>query len=365
MNLKETLQTYINEGWVITQRHPTLPLNIYNYSQACQFDKHWDEITLQCRGLVLDDEGNVCARPFKKFFNWEEIIYSMPAEQWTMNFEVFDKMDGSLGVGFWYKDDFIIATRGSFASDQAVKAKEIMKQYRSLYLKDVCLSMRGTVPLTLLFEIIYPANRIVVDYGDKEMLVLLGAIETESGKELSYEDVRAIGDILKMPVVKKYDALKDFEQIKALNWDNMEGVVVRFENEIRMKIKFADYVALHRILTNCSSYDIWENLMTFGELPKELFDKVPDEFFGWVREVRDDIVNNYNFIEAAARAEFKVVTNALEGTPENEYAKAFALKVVNHRLKGLLFSLKNGQDISKAIWKLVKPDYSKPFTEKG
>jgi hypothetical protein len=34
-------------------------------------------------------------------------------------------------------------------------------------------------------------------------------------------------------------------------------------------------------------------------------------------------------------------------------------------MKGLLFALKNKQDISKAIWKLVKPEYSKPFAEKG
>lgn len=355
--MKEILQKYIDEGWVISQRHPSLPLTIYNYSQACQFDKKWDEVTLQCRGLVLDDEGNVVARPFKKFFNWEEIVYAYPAEQWSQPFEVFDKMDGSLGIIFYYANQWVVATRGSFTSDQAIKAKALLDSKYKMY--------KAPAEYTYLTEIIYPSNRIVVDYGDREDLVLLGAIDTHNEKEISYETVAEIATMTEMPLVKKYDGLNDFEKIKALNWENMEGVVIRFENGLRMKIKFADYVALHRILTNCSSYDIWENLKTFGELPKELFEKVPDEFFGWVREVRDQIMANFNFIKATAEEEFRLVSKKLEGTPVEEYNKTFALAIQNHRLKGLLFSLKNGQNIDQAIWKMVKPDYSKPFAEKG
>lgn len=355
--MKETLQKYIDEGWVISQRHPYLPLTIYNYSQSTQFEKKWDDVTLQCRGLVIDDDGNIVARPFKKFFNWEEIVYAVPAEQFARPFEVFDKMDGSLGIVFYYANQWVVATRGSFASDQAVKAKEILDAKYKMH--------RVPGEYTYLVEIIYPANRIVVDYGEKEELVLIGAIDTGKDEDLSYETLKEISVLTGMPIVTKYDGLNDFESIKALNWENKEGMVIRFDNGLRMKIKFSDYVALHRILTQCSSYDIWENLKTFGELPKELFDKVPDEFFDWVREVRDQIVANYNFIEATAKAEFELVKKSLEGTPENEYAKAFALKVQNHKMKGLLFSLRVGQDISQAIWKMVKPDYSKPFAEKG
>lgn len=356
MNLKETLQKYIDEKWIVSQRHPTLPLNIYNYSQATQFDKKWDEITLQCRGLVLDDEGNVAARPFKKFFNWEEIIYTTPAEQWSKSFEVFDKMDGSLGIGFWYNGEFIFSTRGSFMSDQAIKAKELLNEYNFEVLDKA---------YTYLFEILYPENRVVVDYGGVSELVLLGAIHTSTGEELSYTDLSEITFATGFPLVAKLENMTSFEDIKALNWENKEGVVIRFEDGLRMKIKFADYCALHRILTNCSSYDIWENLKEFGELPKELFEKVPDEFFGWVREIRDGIMSNFNWIDATARAEFKIIKNSMKDVPPEEFDKAFAHRVMNHKLRGLLFALKNGRDISQAIWKMVKPDYSKPFAEKG
>jgi len=149
--LKNKLQEYIDGGWVVSQRHPKLPLTIYNYSQKTQFEKNWDEITLSCRGLVLDDDGNVVARPFKKFFNWEEILHTVSSEQLSMPFEVFEKMDGSLGVGFWYDGEFVIATRGSFTSDQAIKAKEMLKNYRI----DLLNERGGERDYTLLFEIIY------------------------------------------------------------------------------------------------------------------------------------------------------------------------------------------------------------------
>ena len=68
----EILNKYYEDGWLIKQTHPTLDLTIWNYSPKVQYEKLWDDITLQCRGLVTDNEGNVVARPFKKFFNIEE-----------------------------------------------------------------------------------------------------------------------------------------------------------------------------------------------------------------------------------------------------------------------------------------------------
>ena len=66
------LNDYIERGLLIKNSHPTLPIDIYNYSRECQFSEAWDEITLNMRGTVLDREGNIVARTFPKFFNMEE-----------------------------------------------------------------------------------------------------------------------------------------------------------------------------------------------------------------------------------------------------------------------------------------------------
>ena len=122
--MNEILNKYYEEGLVYKQVHPTLPLTIWNYSEKVQYENLWNEITLQTRGLVTDDKGNVVARPYRKFFNMEERKHTP-----TPDFEVYDKLDGSLGILFNYEGEWVFATRGSFNSDQSVKGLELLQKY--------------------------------------------------------------------------------------------------------------------------------------------------------------------------------------------------------------------------------------------
>jgi len=220
----EKLNEYFEKGLVYKQVHPTLPLTIWNYTEKVQYEGLWDEITLQTRGLVTDDEGNVVARPFKKFFNIEEKKFTA-----TEEFEVYEKMDGSLGILFFYEGKWIVATRGSFTSDQAVKAQEILK---SKYIVE-------SIPkgYTTLFEIIYPENRIVVDYGDEESLVVLGMTSRMSGKEMDYDSLLNVHNESGMSVVRRYDGIKDYSFLKNMIADTHEGFVVKFSNGGKNKKK--------------------------------------------------------------------------------------------------------------------------------
>ena len=227
------LNDYIEKGLVEKNLHPTLPIAIYNYSRTCQYEKKWDEFTKMCRGLILDNEGNVLAKPFPKFFNMEE---HSPEEIPNEPFEVFEKLDGSLGILFNYQDEWILSTKGSFISDQSVRGMEILKKYRYERL------IKG---FTYLFEIIYPENRIVCDY-DFEDLILLSVIDNKDGYELQIHDdkihldgisFRNLYKNLGFNLVKKYDGIKDYKELKSIIKTNQEGFVVKFKNGFRMKIK--------------------------------------------------------------------------------------------------------------------------------
>ena len=86
----EKLEKYYQDGLLSKQTHPIHDLTIWNYSPKVQYDKLWDDITIQCRGLVTNSNGDIIARPFKKFFNYEEVsIHDTPDEE----FEIFEKMD--------------------------------------------------------------------------------------------------------------------------------------------------------------------------------------------------------------------------------------------------------------------------------
>jgi len=84
------LKEMIAAGYVKVNQHPTKDLFIYNYSETAQFERFWNEVTLQCRGLILDANYTIMARPFPKFFNLEELV-NEPIP--NLPFEVYEKMD--------------------------------------------------------------------------------------------------------------------------------------------------------------------------------------------------------------------------------------------------------------------------------
>jgi len=331
---KELLRQALENDWIKVQKHPQGELYIYNYTPKAQFERVWNEVTLLCRGLILNDRGEVVARPFRKFFNREELD---SAEVPNLPFEVYEKMDGSLGVMYWYDGKPYIATRGSFTGVQAAKANEL------LYGKYKNTISRLNPSNTYLFEIIYPENRIVVDYGDTEALVLLAVTDTRTGEEYALEDIG-------FPLPKRYDGIRDLEQIRNLNDNGKEGFVIRFSNNFRMKMKFKEYLRLHRILTQVSSVTIWEYLKE-GKPLAELSDKVPDEFYRWMERTRDRLLNEYKEIEEICKTDFKVL----------ESEKETALYFLTKAYPAVLFAMLKQRDYAPIIWKRIRPAFEKPF----
>jgi RNA ligase len=365
----EKLEKYQKEGWLIKQKHPRLPLEIYNYSQKTQYESYWDEVTLSCRGLIVDTVANkIIVKPLSKFFNYEEVHPEIP---WKSSEYVYvqEKMDGSLGILFHYEGEWILSTRGSFTSDQAVRGLEILRKTYQLE------SFEKSV--AYICEIIYPENRIVVNYGDERVIFLSAVLNRhylweEGNDELHWTTALSF---FKCSGIHKKDIVSTeqifgglnhelYKNLKSLNTKNREGYVLRFfPSNMRVKIKFDDYVKLHRILTGVSSYDIWENLRTFGTLPEQMLKDVPDEFYSWVREREKELNEKYAIVEFQHKQAFQKFEKI-----ENQ--REYALKVIEHckefDLKSsILFSLRTGKEYSDEIWKMIKPEYSKPFSEEN
>ena len=345
----EILNAYFEKGLVYKQVHPTLPLTIWNYTEKVQYENLWDEITLQTRGLVTDNEGNVIAHPFKKFFNIEEKKFTP-----TENFEVYEKMDGSLGILFFYEGQWVIATRGSFTSDQAVKAQEILK---SKYLVE-------SIPkgYTTLFEIIYPENRIVVDYGNEESLVVLGMTSRMSGKEMDYNSLLSIHNESGMPVVKRYDGIEDYSLLKKMVSNTHEGFVVKFSNGERIKVKGEEYLRLHKIMTNLSTTAVWEVLSNGGDMENLLKD-VPDEFYKKIKEYEKTL--RYGFYQVSEYCGkfhdyFKYGKyNDKENEPTKKEFAEHVMKNCHPPYRPVVFTMWDGKPYKHFIWKIIKPDFKK------
>lgn len=332
------------QKYLSCQKHPSADLLIWNYTQLAQFAKVWCPETLMARGLITDFLGNVKARPFKKFFNYEEHfgedckLPPLPLEPFT----VTEKMDGSLGILYWVDDIPYIATRGSFTSEQAIKGTEILhRDYSHVEFDSYC---------TYLFEIIYPANRIVIDYNGMEDIVLLAVVETETGREVKNSLYSGF-----IPVVKTYE-FDDIAKIKEVQEDNKEGFVIRFESGVRTKIKMAEYVRLHRLVTGVNAKTIWE-LLKNGHDFTDLLERVPDEFYDWVKNTKAELEKQFHLIEQESKSRW---IEALDMDTRKKQAQHISK---TSQYPGVVFAMLDSKPYKDIIWKLIKPRADKPWKE--
>lgn len=345
------IKPYIESGLVTENTHPENEnLRIFNYTPECQFDSKWDDVTLQCRGLILDiSSDTIIARPFPKFFNYDEYLnmgYSIPGEIPR----VHDKMDGSLGILYYVDNVPHIATRGSFTSDQA--------KWATKWWHTNIPPGTPTIGVTHLFEIIFNENRIVVKY-DYEGLVYLGSVDNGTGKTIP-------GYVFPGPsFVREYDFVS-VEQLANLNLENSEGFVLHYpESDLRLKIKFEEYKRLHKILTGLSEKGLWELLQVKGLdiLPREVIEDVPDEFYAWMEFKLDKLKEDYRTIEKEARSTIDMMKDEIRPGGAYETRRDQAQLITVSKYPAVAFQMLDGRDYSKLIFQMIKPKGSNTYNE--
>lgn len=341
----------MKESKMITIRaHDKHPLSIVNYSDLAQYSNTWNEVTLNCRGLIFDAWDNIIARPWKKFFNLGDA--KAPWIGFDDRVEVTDKMDGSLGILYIYDGKPSISTRGSFHSTQAAWATKRFRDVSWFGPESAGINLAAAREWTFLFEIIYPKNRIVVDYGNFEGLVLLGAVEIATGHYVGPNEAAAL---LRWPglttEVMPYRSINDV--LAADDRVNTEGYVIR-QGDHMVKWKRPDYVELHRLISNLSEKSVWSGLEG-GKSVEELIDGLPDEFHGFVRETSARLIAEYEKREA--EIQYKFIDHVMSGKtthPQNN-RKAFAELVKDDPDKKYMFALLDRKPIGSIIWQELKP----------
>lgn len=335
----EALAEAIGDGFVREQFHPTLPYRILNYTEKAQYERVWTPVTRQCRGLIVDAAGHLVARPYAKFFNYgEDLDLDLPLNARTV---VTDKLDGSLGILYPTPDGHAIATRGSFTSEQAEHATKI---WQARYAGHTEVG-EG---ITWLFEIIYPGNRIVCDYGDMDDLALLGGVHIASGRPIWPGTFAYNG-----PKVATFGYVTLADALAAPPRPGAEGFVVRFPDldHLMVKIKQEDYVRLHRIVTGLNARVVWEALGE-GKSVADICEPIPDELHGWVRDLANRLTGAAVVILATAREEHEHILESLpDGWTRKDYAEA-AVKSPN---RAWLFFLLDGKDPYPKVWQTLRP----------
>lgn len=238
----------------------------------------------------------------------------------------------SCGSAFIHNGAWRLATPGAFESEQALYGTELLKKYNWDVLP---------LDVTPIFEIVYPANRIVVDYDGQEFLSLL-AIFDHSGKEWHSSRVDQIAHQgrFKRPRYFTVDPLNpSFEE-------NMEGYVIRYENGFRVKIKSPIYSQIHKLLGYLS--------------PKGVIELLQGKEYGiTVKQLPPAIAKSFDDIRAIVTGKYYEFTNEVERlftlVPEGtKKDKALWIQAnVPQFLQGQVFAKINGKDISYKMWNIV------------
>jgi len=319
-------------------------LVLFNYTAKAQYGGRWNWFERNARGLILDaSTGEIIARPMGKFYNWME---GGRRGSGSVQ-EITEKVDGTLGIGFRHDGFWRIATRGSFDGEQALKGTEMLYALDGVYKKyDMSAWPEEYTPM---WEILYPENRIIVDYGQAEKLVLVAGRRKSDGDELwMYEgepSLFSLADACGFEVPRYYSSSIDqlLESSGKIDGLRQEGWVIRFRDGQRFKIKGDRYLEIHKIRYQSSfrqvlramesvSYDSW----IWG---------VPDEFLGEIPAWKNEIENRLEGVKQKVEAHF---AQSPKGT-----RKDFALWVKRNcpDLSALMFAKLDGRDYVPMIYR--------------
>lgn len=330
-------------------------LILFNYTIGATLARRWNWFERNARGLILNREtGEVIARPFEKVFNWGENYQSVVPPLAENIVRITEKMDGSLGILYRIERNIVaerryqIATRGSFDSEQAQWGT------RHLYFRHENI-LDGWLPdeCTLLFELIYPENRIVVDYKGNSMMTLLAARNRHTGEYYSPGFLRDVAKRYNFTIPTEHVIPGDAHRISQVikEWDdNKEGVVAEFSDGSRWKFKAESYVKVHRLLSTLSFKRILEAV-------KE--GTIDDTIPLLPLHIRESVFKTLDEIASVRHAIRTRVHTVFNDRPCESTRKDFALWVIgNHKdLAPYLFSLYDGKDIENDIFKIGFRDY--------
>lgn len=316
-------------------------LSLFSYNVHAVIENEWTPFELMSRGLIINNvTGEIVARPFDKFFNWFEHGRTGKGHIKL----ALEKMDGSLGILYRDNGKYKIATRGKFDGEQAEWAtKFLYENYPGLYVPE---------QYTLLFEIIYPENRIIVDYGNSYRLVLL-AIRNRftgeyqpffsDGKELSvFEFAHASG--FSLPKVFNFNNIETIIEWTETLTENEEGCVIYLSDGSLWKFKGYEYLKWHKAVSGFNAFEaVYSALLdgdvskVFGMFPNNLYDEL-NYAIGVFEDFKSRIDN--------------ALYNIHKSAPKND-RKSFALIVKDTEYAPLLFKMLDGTLTDRDIYEFI------------
>ena len=183
-------------------------------------------------------------------------------------------------------------------------------------------------------------------------LVLLAIRTVDGGVKAAEVGLADTTEFSGFEVAKRIDN-NDLSRLKELAAPNSEGFVIRFDSGFRVKVKFDEYVRLHRIMTGVNARRVWE-VLSRNESLDEFLTNVPEEFCNYITKTKNELLSAYNdWYNVALKVYFEIKDM------ETRKQQANFLKEFNCR--SIVFAMMDNKPFEHIIWKLIKPESTPPF----
>lgn len=325
----------------------------YTYTNYCETQSLWDEITAFNRGNIYEKKtGRLIARSMPKFMNFSQL--PQDRQEWFLShgkFVTTEKKDGCLGILYMYKGQVRYNSRCSFNNFVTESIKDILPKY--------IMIKRMLAHNTLIVEVISPATKIICDYKDEQELYLLTAYDS-GHNEYDEKSLDTLAKIITMPRPKRcymgWYGL--FNWCKTANYEQ-EGYVAcveEYDNTnafYRVKLKSEDYLRVAKVKANLCKHTVWKlmknDLEQNTNTLQQFIYQIPDEFLKVGKKYIQDLNNELEVLEKEVQQEYEKLHD-IEIRDFNNYFKENPSKY-----QSCMYSLRNGKEIKKILIKMIEP----------
>jgi len=193
--------------------------------------------------LILDDSGQIIARPFKKFFERHEIFPEI-LDLLSKPIDSSDKWDGALGVMYKYKNNYYICSKNNFNHYIGTLATD------AFYNQLLHLNIKDLKDYTILFEIITLKNPFTINYTIADTIFPIAVINNKSAKN-------------------NFPKLEELEKV-GIESTIKEGFVDIYEDGTMIKNKLPDFMKEYKKLMKLKQLSCVRNS---GKITSNLLDR--------------------------------------------------------------------------------------------
>lgn len=313
------------------------PDKIESFKYNIITENMWDGFgRLNMRGITFAN-GAMVALPFPKFHNKGETDETRNVNLDKVKY-IFEKVDGSLISFFRVAEDIELKSMKSVESDVAVHARKYFKTRPDIHSFVESLIDKALSPM---FEYVSPYNKIVLNY--EEDFIFLGARSLLTG-EIFYPkyDIEVPASITHPAIFDSLDSAKEY-----LEREDVEGIVLTFEDGMMLKMKTAHYCKIHKILDNFVPKNVVAHIAegTFDDLIGILSEFNMDAEIEMARSTEKKLWDIINERKSAAEVYYHDNKDKSRGDVARD------LIPTDKALSSLVFKLFDGQDLLPYLMK--------------